>query len=69
MDEHYLIGAERIQESVIQAGVDRARVREAKPSGFDGTCGCGEEIPEGRIALGYYRCVTCQSTLEGRRGR
>lgn len=33
---------------------------------FDGeTCiGCGDDIPEGRLALGKVRCVICQTIRE-----
>lgn len=69
MDENHLIGAEKLQEQAILAGVAKCRTQEPMPSGFDGTCGCGEPVPEGRIKLGFYRCLDCQVALEKRRGR
>lgn len=70
MDENFLEQAEANIQSEIDAGIRRAQVRQNKPSGFDGTCACGEIIPEKRVELGYYRCFYCQSRLEeGRRGR
>jgi RNA polymerase-binding transcription factor DksA len=64
MDEKFLVGAEELQSAVVQHGIEKCRTKEATPSGFDGACGCGEEIPSGRVALGYFRCLTCQTNIE-----
>lgn len=71
MDENFLEQAEANIQSEIDAGIKRAQARSPKPSNFDGTCDCGEAIPEKRIELGYYRCFYCQDRLEkeGRRIR
>ena len=29
-------------------------------------CGCGDDMPDARRALGKVRCVICQQTFEGR---
>lgn len=66
MDENFLERADELNRSEIEAGIARARNNggRARPADFDGTCTCGDEIPEARVALGYYRCVRCQSLLE-----
>ena len=71
MDENFLEQAEANNRSEIEAGIKRAQARQLKPSNFDGSCDCGELIPEKRIELGYYRCFYCQDRLEkeGRRSR
>ena len=67
MDEHYLIGAEKLAAEAIQQGIEKCRTKEKPPQGFVGICECGEEIDPRRAALGYYRCLDCQSRLERRR--
>lgn len=69
MDENFVEQAERLAESEIRAGIERARVKESPPPGFDGVCGCGELIPPARVALGYHRCINCQNLIENRGGR
>lgn len=71
MDENFIEVAEASIQHKIEIALDRARVRQTKPLGFDGTCVCGETIQEKRINLGYYRCLRCQDQLEsgGRRSR
>lgn len=64
MDEKYMEQAEQLALAEINRGIELARKREPTPPGFDGTCNCGDEIPETRIRLGYHRCVTCQSRNE-----
>ena len=66
MDEKYLEQAERLAESEVRAGIERAQKRTCPPPGFDGTCECGSEIPKPRVELGYYRCTDCQSFNEKR---
>lgn len=69
MDENFVEQAGRLAESEIQAGIERARMRERPPPGFDGNCECGESVPPARVALGYHRCITCQTLLERKGGR
>jgi hypothetical protein len=64
MDENVLEGAEKLRELMVQDGIARCQKKESPPPGFDGTCGCGDDIPPERIALGYYRCLSCQERLE-----
>jgi len=66
MDENLLVGAERLAEAAISEGIAKCRQKEQAPSQFDGTCECGEEIPEKRVALGYFRCLGCQMLIEAR---
>ena len=69
MDEKYLEMAGDSERSAINAGVRKSQEsKQLRPVGFDGTCTCGEEIPEGRVSLGYYNCAECQAALE-RRGK
>lgn len=64
MDENFVITAEKNVKAEILAGIERARVRTTKPTNFAGTCECGNEVPAQRVALGYYRCIGCQSSIE-----
>lgn len=65
MDENFLERADELNRSEIEAGIARARNRQAvRPADFDGTCTCGDDIDKARVALGYYRCVRCQTRLE-----
>jgi hypothetical protein len=67
MDEYLLVGAEKLAEEAIQAGIEKCRAKDGPPAGFDGSCKCGEDVDPRRIALGYYRCLDCQTRLERRR--
>lgn len=64
MDENFFERAEELARAEIEAGIARARRRASTPSGFDGFCDCGNEIPSKRVELGYYRCLECQTKLE-----
>ena len=64
MDENFVITAEKNVEAEILAGIERARARATKPTNFVGACECGNEVPEQRVALGYYRCTECQASIE-----
>lgn len=67
MDEKFIEVADALTQSMIDQAIEATRHRAEKPpEGFDGTCECGEMIPEARITLGYYRCVCCQSNIEER---
>lgn len=70
MDEKFVELADAIQEAAIEAA--RARVtnqKQARPDDYEGDCTeCGEEVPERRIALGFFNCVPCQERKE-RRGQ
>ena len=68
MDEKYFEVAESLSARAVEEAVRRIRnSKQERPMNFAGECSCGEQVPEARIALGYYRCVTCQSRLERRR--
>lgn len=57
---------EEIQrQSAIQA---MQRKMQQVPSDFDGTncVDCGDEVEEGRIAIGKYTCFLCQTKRERR---
>lgn len=69
MDETFVDAAEKSANASILAGIERARHKEAAPPGFDGECVCGNDIPTARVALGYYRCISCQSLMERRSKR
>lgn len=49
----------------VKRAVERAKIP-PPPEDFDGkTCvKCGEDIPAGRLVLGYFICVACQSAKE-----
>lgn len=64
MDENFVITTEKNVEAEILAGIERARAKTAKPMNFVGACECGNEVPAQRVALGYYRCTGCQSSIE-----
>ena len=53
------------------AAIARAMSRPESDPNFDGRhCveeDCGDAIPEGRLALGKIRCITCQQAKEKRR--
>lgn len=66
MDEYLLVGAEKLAAEAIQAGIEKCRTKEGPPPGFDGSCECGEDVDPRRIALGYYRCLDCQTRIERR---
>ena len=79
MDEKYFEMAAEQEERERVAGIKRAQLANLPEHqqrlangdlmypGFDGTCvGCGDEIPEGRLALGKVRCVVCQTIKERR---
>lgn len=67
MDEKYLEQADAFAESLVVEGLERSRVQQQKPDGFDGHCACGDEIPDARITAGYYNCVNCQTKIERRK--
>lgn len=66
MDEYFLEGAEKVNEAIVREGIAKCSTKEKPPPQFDGTCECGEVIPEQRVALGYYRCLDCQKLREKR---
>lgn len=69
MSERFLEQAEELARAEVDAAVARARTLRQRPVNFDGTCECGDEIPEERVDLGYYRCVGCQRLTEERARR
>jgi RNA polymerase-binding transcription factor DksA len=58
--------ATEVEESFRDAAMRRLQRQEKVPSEFDGMscteCDC--EIPQGRLALGKFRCVECQDFRE-----
>lgn len=68
MDEKNLEQAEELAASMIASGIARAGIKKKRPEDFEGICpDCAiEEVPEERVALGYYNCVACQSKEEAR---
>lgn len=68
MDEKHLEMADALTNSIIEAGISKARITQKRPDDFEGDCGCGAVIHPGRIAAGYFNCIACQEQIE-RRGR
>lgn len=64
MDEKYLEMAGALSEADVTHGLQKARSSSPKPEGFDGTCKCGEDIPQLRIDHGFYTCVECKAREE-----
>ena len=69
MDENFIMMAQALAQSEVEAGIKRVVSQLPKqPPNFDGCCiDCGEEIPAARINFGAITCVPCQSLLERRR--
>ena len=67
MDENFLENAEELTRSMTERAIQACRNAVSEPpKDFDGNCGCGNSVPAARAALGYYRCIECQSSLEKR---
>lgn len=66
MDEKFIEQADAFANNLVAEAIEKSRTKQTKPIDFDGHCECGDEIPEARIAAGYYNCVTCQSKIERR---
>lgn len=64
MDEKFLEHADDLIRTMTEKAIEAARQRDPMPDDFDGHCDCGNSIPDQRVALGYYRCIDCQSSLE-----
>jgi RNA polymerase-binding transcription factor DksA len=58
--------ATEVEESFRDAALRRLQRQEKVPPEFDGkSCTeCDFEIPQGRLALGKFRCVECQDFRE-----
>ena len=58
--------ASDVEQAFRDAAITAARAQARKPAGFDGeNCyDCGLEIPAGRLALGKFTCVGCQTLRE-----
>ena len=67
MDEKFLEVADALTHAMTERAIKVCQQKETRPENFEGSCECGDEVPAARVALGYYRCVRCQSHLEGRR--
>lgn len=70
MDENVFEYASEYSNNMVSAALkvaQEANKAETHPD-FDGSSciECGDEIPEGRLALGKIRCVICQSAREKR---
>jgi RNA polymerase-binding transcription factor DksA len=66
MDEKYMEMAAELERATIVAGIEKARKQQLRPDGFDGFCDCGEQVPPGRVNLGFFNCLACQQKHEGR---
>lgn len=67
MDENFIERAEALTRAEVEHSLTRIRstLQDKKPDFFDGSCEiCGEPVPQRRSALGYYRCIDCQSRIE-----
>ena len=59
--------ASKLERIAVSEGLQRVqRSKESPPSDFDGRhcTECGNEIPEGRLATGAFRDITCQERME-----
>lgn len=58
--------ASDVEQAFRDAAITAARAQVQKPADFDGeNCyDCGLEIPAGRLALGKFTCVECQTLKE-----
>ena len=58
--------ASDVEQAFRDAAITAARTQAQKPADFDGeNCyDCGLEIPAGRLALGKFTCVECQTLKE-----
>ena len=54
------------EEAFRQAAIRHVRLKDDTPRDFDGTScyDCEELIPEGRLKLGKYTCISCQTIRE-----
>lgn len=68
LDEGDQAAAFQMRENNLALAKVKAQLGPESHPDFDGeSCvECGNEIPEGRLALGKVRCVHCQSKLENR---
>ena len=68
MDENFIMMAQALAQSEVEAEIKRAVAQLPKqPPNFDGCCvSCGEEIPAARINFGAITCVPCQTDRERR---
>jgi RNA polymerase-binding transcription factor DksA len=66
MDERYLLIAEALAQSEVEAGIRRAvSALPKQPVDFDGCCvDCGEDIPAARLSTGAITCIDCQTEKE-----
>jgi RNA polymerase-binding transcription factor DksA len=60
--------ASELEDQFREAAIEDIRRRNAAPKDFDGeSCmECGAGIVEKRLALGFWRCVECQTVIEKR---
>jgi RNA polymerase-binding transcription factor DksA len=66
MDEKFVELAEEITRASVITGIEKAREKKRRPDNFDGLCECGDEVPPGRMGLGFFNCIVCQQQQERR---
>ena len=56
------------EEAFRQAAIKHARLKDDTPKDFDGSScyDCEDPIPEGRLKLGKFTCIICQTIREKR---
>lgn len=61
--------ASELEDLFREAAIQDVRLRMAPPKDFDGEhcTECDSAILQGRLALGFYTCVECQSAIEKRK--
>lgn len=58
--------ASEVEEEFREAALQQMKHAMRPPKDFDGkTCtDCGEDVVQGRLALGLWRCLECQQKIE-----
>jgi RNA polymerase-binding transcription factor DksA len=71
VDESQLEHAALLEQWVRDSAIAAVRKKEIRiePTGFDGTCECGEDIDPRRIDAGYYNCIDCAEYQEEQQAR
>lgn len=61
--------ASELESLFREAAIQDVRIRMTPPKEFDGEhcTECDVAIVQGRLALGFYTCVECQSAIEKRK--
>ena len=60
--------ASLVEDAFREAAIKQIRTQAPIPKDFDGeTCyDCGVDIPQARLALGKWTCVSCQTARESK---